>query len=103
MSAPAGSGKGGGRELKANPFGNYSLMEAQQPTRNNNNNLGNSGHGPSEPPRPAPLRETPFSNYSFKEAQLQTQSIAPLPPTAAAEPSSPTVSISNTSLSLPTL
>ncbi|KAJ2733635.1 Cell morphogenesis protein PAG1 [Coemansia sp. BCRC 34962] len=43
MSAPAGSGKGGGRELKANPFGNYSLREAQQPTRSSNSNsLGSS-------------------------------------------------------------
>ncbi|KAJ2908247.1 hypothetical protein GGI21_003076, partial [Coemansia aciculifera] len=82
MSAPTGNGKVGGRELKANPFGNYSLKEAQQPTGSSSSNV----HGPNES-RPTATKETPFSNYSFKEAQAQVQ--------AAAEPGSPSVSINN--------
>ncbi|KAJ2322742.1 hypothetical protein GGI00_005833, partial [Coemansia sp. RSA 2681] len=57
MSAPTGNGKVGGRELKANPFGNYSLKEAQQPAG------GSSGvHAPNEP----------FVDYARSEAESRS-------------------------------
>ncbi|KAJ2391275.1 Cell morphogenesis protein PAG1 [Coemansia sp. RSA 2611] len=73
-----GDETGGCRELRANPFGNYSLLEAQQPARG-------AGAGPNG--TAAPARESPFANYSFQEAQQNGQALPfpPPSPTASAD------------------
>ncbi|KAJ2359295.1 Cell morphogenesis protein PAG1 [Coemansia sp. RSA 2618] len=74
MQETGGEGTGK-REPRPNPFGNYSLLEAQQPARasGSSNNNNNSSYMPAQ--------ESPFANYSFKEAQQ-----------SGAGPPSPTVS-----------
>ncbi|KAJ1950130.1 Cell morphogenesis protein PAG1, partial [Linderina macrospora] len=57
---------------RANPFGNYSFMEAQRSTAT-----------PTEPTTPMRIKESPFGNYNFKEAQQQSSS------SNVVEPSSP--------------
>ncbi|KAJ2142488.1 Cell morphogenesis protein PAG1, partial [Coemansia sp. RSA 678] len=54
MAAPLHGTNEGTNEPRPNPFGNYSLLEAQQPKA-----VGSS----------AAARDNPFANYSFKEAQ----------------------------------
>ncbi|KAJ2123145.1 Cell morphogenesis protein PAG1 [Coemansia sp. RSA 720] len=57
MAAPLHGTSEGPSEPRPNPFGNYSLLEAQQPARA----VGSSAF--------ASARDSPFANYSFKEAQ----------------------------------
>ncbi|KAJ1874016.1 Cell morphogenesis protein PAG1 [Coemansia sp. RSA 990] len=80
---PDNSG-GGKREPRPNPFGNYSLLEAQQPTRPAAG-LGNSSGNGSNSGFP-PVHASPFANYSFKEAQQN--GLAPASPTTSAYGSS---------------
>ncbi|KAJ2850908.1 Cell morphogenesis protein PAG1 [Coemansia brasiliensis] len=78
---PDNNGGGAKREPRPNPFGNYSLLEAQQSTRPSR--LGGSSSNNSGCP---PVRASPFANYSFKEAQQN--GLAPPSPTTSAYGSS---------------
>ncbi|KAJ2086514.1 Cell morphogenesis protein PAG1 [Coemansia sp. RSA 986] len=72
-----------------NPFGNYSLMEAQRSSGASTNSNTNE----QQPLRQlsAPAKENPFLSYSFMEAQQQSFRSS----STALEPSSPTVASSS--------
>ncbi|KAJ2111557.1 hypothetical protein GGF48_005464, partial [Coemansia sp. RSA 921] len=70
MAAPLHGTNEGTNEPRPNPFGNYSLLEAQQPKA-----VGSS----------AAVRESPFANYSFKEAQQNDACPSPTSTGAANE------------------
>ncbi|KAJ2254360.1 Cell morphogenesis protein PAG1, partial [Coemansia sp. RSA 454] len=70
MAAPLHGTNEGTNEPRPNPFGNYSLLEAQQPKA-----VGSS----------AAARDSPFANYSFKEAQQNDACPSPTSTGAANE------------------
>ncbi|KAJ2498637.1 Cell morphogenesis protein PAG1 [Coemansia sp. RSA 1972] len=70
MAAPLHGTNEGTNEPRPNPFGNYSLLEAQQPKAVASN---------------AAARDSPFANYSFKEAQRNDACPSPTSTGAANE------------------
>ncbi|KAJ2612611.1 Cell morphogenesis protein PAG1 [Coemansia sp. RSA 1365] len=91
MAAPNGEGDDAfRREPRPNPFGNYSLLEAQRPggiaTASATPAATTASGIESSHNTNIPLKTSPFANYSFQEAQQ-----------SSTDPPSPTFSIPTTS------